>query len=120
MTDTAAYSPRNRALENFHIVLWLIKDMCWCMLWKPFALIMITPTFIFALFITYNSRNNRAELFNNIAVLMWILANSTWMIGEFYFQDGLKNIAFVFFLSGLVLIFYYYISNSLKHKEKNN
>jgi hypothetical protein len=120
MMDTAAFSQRNRALENFHIVLWLVKDMCWCMLWKPLALFMIIPTFIFALFITYNSRNSRAELFNNIAVLMWILANSTWMIGEFYFQDGLKNIALVFFISGLLLISYFYTSKLFKNTVKNN
>ena len=120
MMDAAAFSKKNRALENFHIVLWLIKDMCWCMLWKPFAIFMIIPTFIFAVFITYNSRNSRAELFNNIAVLMWILANSTWMIGEFYFQDGLNNIALVFFISGLLLISYFYISKLLKNTDKNN
>ncbi len=119
MMDTGAFSQRNRALENFHIVLWLIKDMCWCMLWKPFALFMIIPTFIFAVFITYNSRNSRTELFNNMAVLMWILANSTWMIGEFYFRDGLKDIAFVFFILGLVLISYFYISKLFKNTVEN-
>lgn len=35
---------RFRKLENLHIVLWLIKDLCWAMLWKPLGLIMIVPT----------------------------------------------------------------------------
>ncbi|WP_219928772.1 hypothetical protein [Flavobacterium album] len=24
-----------RKTENLHIVFWLIKDLCWVMLWKP-------------------------------------------------------------------------------------
>lgn len=100
-----------RALENFHIVLWLIKDLCWCMLWKPLALFMIIPTFIFAIFITYNGRSSRSDLFHNLAVMMWILANSVWMIGEFFFQDGLKSVAFIFFISGLLLVAYYYFTH---------
>lgn len=103
-----------RALENFHIVLWLIKDLCWCMLWKPLALFMIIPTFIFAIYITYNSRVHKAELYHNIAVLMWIMANSTWMIGEFYFKDGLKTPAFLFFMTGLIVVAYFYFSKLIR------
>lgn len=114
-TDT--YVGKYRALENFHIVLWLIKDLCWCMLWKPVALFMIVPTFIFAIFITYNSRMNKADLFHNLAVMMWILANSTWMIGEFFFQDGLKETALLFFASGLVLVAYYYFQKLFRVKQ---
>ena len=109
-TDTNKY----RAIENFHIVLWLIKDLSWCMIWRPLALFMILPTFIFAIFITYNNRKNSSELFHNLSVLMWIIANSVWMIGEFYFEDGLKSISFVFFMGGLVLLAYYYISKLFK------
>jgi hypothetical protein len=98
-----------RAFENFHIVLWLIKDFCWCMLWRPLGLIMIIPTLAFAIFITYKSMHLKVDLFHNIAVVMWILANSTWMLGEFYFNDGLRNFALVFFIAGLLIIGYYYV-----------
>jgi hypothetical protein len=114
-----SYKGKFRAFENFHIVLWLIKDLCWCMLWKPVALFMIIPTFILAVYITYNSRENRAELFHNIAVLLWIMANSTWMIGEFYFKDGLKTPAFIFFITGLTIIAYYYVAKIFCKKEKS-
>jgi hypothetical protein len=100
-----------RAIENFHIVLWLIKDLCWCMLWKPVAIFMIVPTFIFAIFITYNGRKSRSDLFHNLAVMMWISANSVWMIGEFFFQGGLNTIAFFFFIVGLLLVVYFYITH---------
>jgi len=65
---------------------------------------MILPTFIFAVFIAYNDRKNKSELFDNLAIMMWIIANSIWMVGEFYFKDGLKILAFAFFIVGLLLI----------------
>ena len=46
---------RYRKIENLHIVLWLIKDLCWVMLWKPLGLIMITPTIGASLLITWQT-----------------------------------------------------------------
>jgi len=34
--------------ENFHIVLWLVKDLSWCMLLKTLGIVMITPTLLLA------------------------------------------------------------------------
>jgi hypothetical protein len=116
--ETSTITKKNRAVENFHIVLWLIKDLCWCMLWKPFALFMIIPTFIFAIYITYNGRESKTDLFHNIAVIMWIMANSTWMIGEFYFSDELKPIAFIFFMIGLLIVGYFYVSRWLLNQKE--
>jgi hypothetical protein len=111
------YSGKLRALENFHIVLWLIKDFCWCMLWCPLGIVMIAPTLFFALYITFKSRNIRVELFHNLAVVMWILANSTWMLGEFYYNDQLRNFALVFFIFGLLIVTYYYMIAGLTRKR---
>ena len=46
---------RYRKIENLHIVLWLIKDLFWVMLWKPLGLIMITPTIGASLLITWQT-----------------------------------------------------------------
>lgn len=108
---------RLRSFENFHIVLWLIKDMCWCMLWKPIGIIMILPTLAFALFIAYKSKENKTELFHNLAVIMWILANSIWMLGEFYFNDSTRNFSLVFFILGFVFIGYFYVTQYFKRKS---
>ena len=70
---------RYRRIENLHIVFWLIKDLCWLMIWKPLGLIMIVPTLGAALLITWQTRHIRAELLHNIAVVLWICANSYWM-----------------------------------------
>ena len=46
---------RYRKIENLHIVLWLIKDLFWVMLWKPLGLIMIIPTIGASLLITWQT-----------------------------------------------------------------
>lgn len=99
-----------REIENFHILLWLLKDMCWVFELKVLGLIMITPAISVAIWITWINRKFRSELFHNLAVVSWIIANSVWMIGEFFFNDTTRNIAIIFFLSGLLFVSYYYIT----------
>lgn len=99
-----------RKFENFHILLWLLKDLCWVMGLKIPGLIMIVPTIGVAVYITWLSRLSVSELFHNIAVVCWICANSIWMTGEFFFNDPpeIRYIAMGFFISGLLFITYYY------------
>lgn len=104
---------RFRHFENFHIVLWLIKDLCWCTLSETLGVIMIAPTVSLAIYITWLHRKTKVELLHNTAVVLWLGANSVWMIGEFYFDDGLRNIALVFFVAGLATAAYYYVSEVL-------
>lgn len=102
-----AYSLRK--YENLHITLWLVKDTCWCTDLKTMGVIMIVPTFLAALHITWLSRKNAVELIYNIAVSNWITANGIWMIGEFYFKDSLRPYSIFFFAIGLFVIGSYYI-----------
>ncbi len=104
---------RYRRIENLHIVFWLIKDLCWAMLWKPLGLIMIVPTVLAALLITWQTRHIRAELLHNIAVVFWICANGYWMITEFYWaeDDSLRYYAAIPFALGIIVIAYYYIGD---------
>lgn len=97
-----------REYENLHILLWLLKDTCWVLLWETGGIIMIVPTITVALHITWISRKKISELFHNLAIVFWICANSVWMIGEFYFDDSLRPISTVFFAAGLILMFIYY------------
>jgi hypothetical protein len=99
-----------RRLENSHIVLWLLKDTCWVLDFKIMGMIMILPTIAMAVYITLISRSDRKELIHNLAVVAWILANSTWMIGEFYLDDSTRAYAAAYFITGLVLVMYYYLS----------
>lgn len=111
---------RYRRLENLHIVFWLLKDLCWVMLWKPLGLIMIIPTIAAALIITWQTRHIVSELLHNVAVAFWIIANSYWMLTEFFSKDdSLRYYAVIPFSLGIVVIAYYYIGvvfNRIKDK----
>lgn len=97
-----------RWIENAHILLWLIKDTCWALEWKPGGIFMIFPTVSVAFYITWRSRKIRTELFHNIAVCAWILANSVWMVGEFFDYDT-RPYAAGLFVTGIVILTIYYL-----------
>lgn len=101
-------SQEYRWIENGHILLWLIKDTCWALEFKPGGIFMIFPTVAVAFYILWRSRKVRAELFHNAAVCFWILANSAWMIGEFTDHDS-RHIAVALFACGLLLLLVYYL-----------
>ena len=63
---------RYRKLENLHIVFWLFKDISWCMFWRELGIAMIVPTLAVAIYISYRTRNIKAELAHNLAVAFWI------------------------------------------------
>lgn len=98
-----------REYENMHITLWLLKDSCWVMNFKLAGMVMIVPTILVAIHIAWISRKNMADLFHNIAVCLWICANATWMTGEFFFNDGLRTYAAIFFGLGLAVVAAYYL-----------
>ncbi len=117
-SNEAVYSipARYRKMENMHIVFWLIKDISWCMIWKELGILMIIPTLSVAIWISWRTRSIRSELAHNLAVVFWISANAYWMISEFYGFDAMlvwrnftgKHLALIPFLTGVVILFYYY------------
>jgi hypothetical protein len=106
-----------RRMENLHIVFWLLKDVSWCMVWKPLGLLMIVPTLAIAVVIAWRTRHLASELAHNLAIVLWISANSYWMISEFFgFDDKLvwagvtgKHLAIIPFTLGLLVLAYYYL-----------
>src|SRR6188768_374715 len=61
-----------REYENLHILLWLLKDTCWVMLWQIGGLIMIVPTIGVAIHITWLRRKIISDLYHNLAICLWI------------------------------------------------
>lgn len=110
-------SANYRWMENGHIFLWLLKDICWSLELKPGGIVMIFPTVFVAFYITWRSRAIRAELFHNIAVCCWILANSVWMVGEFFEYDMRPYTATIFGI-GIIVLAYYYIFYFRKDRRK--
>ena len=117
---------RYRKMENLHIVFWLFKDISWCLIWKPLGIIMIIPTFVISLVIAWRTRQFVSEVCHNIAISVWIAANSYWMISEFFeFDEKIvtgdityKHLALIPFLSGVVSLAYYYLYWKPRHNHK--
>jgi hypothetical protein len=116
---------RYRQMENMHILFWLVKDISWCLVWKPLGLTMIFPTLIAAIVIAWRTREVRSELAHNLAVIFWITANSYWMIAEFFSFDETKvwhhitgkDLAIIPFAIGIGILFYYYLVVKPKERE---
>lgn len=106
-----------RKMENLHIVFWLFKDISWCMIWKPLGIAMIFPTLIIAIIISYRTRAMVSELCHNLAIVVWIAANSYWMITEFLGIDediafgnvSYKHVSIVPFTIGILILAFYYL-----------
>lgn len=115
-SSSASSLPGYRWIENGHILLWLIKDTFWAMEFKPGGIFMIFPTLAVAIYLLWRSRRVRGELFHNIAVCIWITANSIWMAGEFYDKET-RPIAAGLFISGLIVLAIYYLCYFRKDRE---
>lgn len=106
-----------RKMENMHILFWLIKDISWCLIWKELGIAMIFPTLAIAILIAWRTRHMASELAHNLAIALWISANSLWMISEFFHFDEMiigkyftgKQLALIPFIAGLAILLYYYI-----------
>ena len=127
-TRQATYTipARYRKMENMHILFWLLKDISWCMIWKPLGITMIFPTLIISIIIAWRTRDLTYELAHNLAVTFWIIANSYWMISEFFSFDetsllyGIEGKYFAvipFTLGVLILAFYYLFQKPKEPKE---
>lgn len=77
-----------KRLENFHVFLWLMKDVSWCNTWIKFGVFAAVPTLGLQIYIAWLTRKNFVEFIHNIAVCLWLCANITWMVGEFLFNGG--------------------------------
>jgi len=118
VTDDLYIIPKKfRLTENLHIVFWLLKDICWCIAYKPLGLVMIVPTITVAAYIAWQNRQIIAEWYHNLAVFFWISANSYWMISEFFSFDERviiadytgKDLAVIPFSIGILCLAYYYL-----------
>lgn len=117
---------RYRKMENLHIVFWLFKDVAWCLGFTVLGITMIIPTMSIALLISWRTRHIMAERCHNIAITVWIAANSYWMITEFLgFDEAIvtgnisyKHLALIPFGIGLLVLGYYYLYWRLRHKHQ--
>ena len=115
-----------RKMENLHIVFWLFKDVAWCMVWRPLGIAMIFPTLIISIVIAWRTRQYMSELCHNLAITIWISANSYWMISEFLHFDSrhlfgdytYKHLALIPFGLGILILTFYYGYWKPRHKNE--
>lgn len=115
-----------RKMENLHIVFWLFKDVAWCMGLRWLGMVMIIPTLIISVVIAYRTREYMSELCHNLAITVWISANSYWMVSEFLHFDNaiitgeftFKHLALIPFISGIVILGFYYLIWKPRHKNE--
>jgi hypothetical protein len=95
------------------------------MIWKPLGIAMIFPTLIIAIIITIRNRQYMSEFCHNIAIVVWITANSFWMISEFFHFDALpvygnvtyKYLSIIPFSIGILILAWYYLLWKPAHKN---
>ena len=115
-----------RKMENLHIVFWLFKDIAWCLSLELLGVTMIIPTMAISIIIAWRTRHIVSELCHNIAITVWISANSFWMCTEFFGVDHLivfgnttvKHLAMIPFVTGVIILAYYYLWYKPRHKEE--
>ena len=117
-----------RKMENLHIVFWLFKDVAWCLGLKWLGTVMIIPTLIISIVIAYRTRQYVSELCHNLAITVWISANSYWMVSEFFGFDHhiiwgtytFKHLAIIPFTIGILILGYYYLIWIPLHTKKSD
>jgi hypothetical protein len=83
-------------------------------------MIMIAPTLLVAIWITWKNKHIVAELAHNLAITIWITANSIWMIAEFYGVDEkVKPYCIIPFSIGILILGYYYLIYAPLQRKKD-
>jgi Ca2+/Na+ antiporter len=99
--ENSFFSEKYRFRENLHIFFWLLKDSCWMMEWKLFGTFMIIPTISLAIWMIYRTRQH-PEIWINLSVLVWVMANSWWMLTEFSGDESRKYYSAIPFSLGFI------------------
>jgi uncharacterized membrane protein YciS (DUF1049 family) len=123
MENSRIPSEENRAwhpMEYAHVLLWLVKDMCWAQGWKLAGTIMVLPTIVVAIILTWLQRTQPVTRAHNVAITLWITSNSLWMLAEFYkLEEILKPISTAGFALGLLVLGIQYMKLMMVRKQKS-
>lgn len=102
--------------ENLHIVFWLVKDSCWMLEFKMLGIAMVIPTLTISGIIVFAARKSN-DVFINLAIFLWIIANSVWMFIEFFNHGEHKALAAVPFAIGFIFVGIFYYNSFSKNSQ---
>lgn len=86
---TVPWSPQMyfsvRGAENFHIYLWIIKDLAWTQKWTVVAWMFGISAISWSLVLVYHAFKDRNynEMYMLCALILWLSANFVWMAGTY-------------------------------------
>jgi hypothetical protein len=104
------------ALETSHVPLWLLKDICWLMSFRLVGVIIAIPTVLVAMIMVVLTYKDRSAFLPNLSIALWIIANTNWMVAEFYEFDT-KSYSLYPFIGGL-LVFVVFLIQKLRKTDK--
>lgn len=113
---TAAWSPQIyftvRGAENFHIYLWIAKDLCWAQNNVELGMVFGSLAVLWLLVLAYHALRDQyfEELYMLVAMSLWLLGNYVWMEGELVNGDdsiGAPAAGHVFETAGAMIILYH-------------
>ena len=102
-------------IEVTNSILWFLMDGCWMMgIYHP-AIVLAVLAVLSALLLTVREFDHdihenaekphtAANLFANLGILLWIVMNALWIIGDVVPQPLLMTYAKISFFSGIVMI----------------
>lgn len=84
-----------RDYETIHVFLWLGKDYAWCsenlIMWYIFMVPTVLVAADFAWTSLWTKKASLIEKVNSCAVLLWVIANMVWAIGDFYYPKTMND-----------------------------
>jgi hypothetical protein len=117
--------------ENFHIYLWLLKDLSWVQSWYITGIVIGGIACSWSIFLISKSisQRNINEFWSRFADLLWLFANYWWMIGETHdyerpnersiYEIRTRQAAAMMIASLVWIVSYYLILKPLKFTELN-
>lgn len=84
-----SYYTTIRGLENFHIYLWVAKDISWMQDQYECSMFFGILALGWCAFLAYFAIKTRSyeEMFMLVALILWLVGNFTWMAGEVFNGD---------------------------------
>lgn len=72
-----------RGCENFHIYLWIAKDLAWTQNWYWPAMLFGSAALLWCVVLAYHAFESKIfeEVYALIGLILWLSANFVWMAG---------------------------------------
>jgi hypothetical protein len=93
-----------RKLEKALIFTWLIQEIVWLYMWRNGGVVLIALSTAIGIMLVFKSYKFKDEFLLNLALSIWTLANSTWMIYEFFESCKImKTCTLILFVTSFIL-----------------